>query len=267
LSLQLPSTAREWLAKEEGFTSNFPHCIGAIDGKRIILQFPAHSGSEYYNYKRTFCIVLLALVDSNYRFMFADIGDQGRISDGGVFRNSLLWHKICSNTLNLPSPSPLPGTDKNLPYVFVADGAFALNTNIMKPFPGNQDVGTPKRIFNQRLSSARVVVENVFGIMASVFRILRKPISLDVEKASLITMSCILLHNFLRRSETSRNIYTPVGTMDSYINGNLVHVGSWRREQSSSNAIRPIQQIPRRATTDDMQIRLEYANYFFNNKI
>jgi hypothetical protein len=138
----------------------------------------------------------LALVDSNYRFMLADFGTQGRISDGGVFRNSLLWQKVCSNTLNLPPPSPLPGTDKNLPYVFVADGAFALNTNIMKPFPGNQDVGTPKQIFNQRLSSARVVVQNVFGIMSSVFRILRKPILLDVEKASLITISCILLQKF-----------------------------------------------------------------------
>jgi hypothetical protein len=148
----------------------------------------------------------------------------------------------------------------------VADGAFALNTNIMKPFPGKQDVGTPKRIFNQRLSSARVVVENVFGIVSSVFRILRKPISLDVENASLITMPCIQLHNFLR-SETSRNIYTPIGTMDSYINGNLVHAGSWRREQSSSNAIRPIQQVSRRAKMNDMQIRLEYANYFFNNKL
>jgi hypothetical protein len=158
----------------------------------------------------------LALFDSNYRFMFADVGSQCRISDGGVFRNSLLWHKICSNTLNLPPPSPLPGTDKNRPYVFVAEGAFAVNTNIMKLFPGNQDVGTPKRSFNQRLSSARVVVENVFGIMSSVFRILRKPISLDVEKASLITMSCILLHSFLRRSETTRNIYTPAGIMDSY---------------------------------------------------
>jgi hypothetical protein len=94
--------------------------------------------------------------------MFADIGSQGRISDGGVLRNSLLWHNICSNTLNLPPPSPPPGTDKNRPYVFVADGAFALNTNIMKPFPGNQDVGTLKRSFNQQLSSARVVVENVF---------------------------------------------------------------------------------------------------------
>jgi hypothetical protein len=163
------------------------------------------------------------------------------------------------------SPSPLQSTDKNLPYVFVTDGAFALNTNIMKPFPGNQDVGYPKRIFN-RLSSAHAVVENVFGIMSPMFRILRKPISLDVEKTSLITMACILLHNFLR-SETCRNIYTLVGTMDCYINGNLVHAGSWRREQSSSNAIRPIQQIPRRAKMNDMQIRLQYANYFFNNKI
>ena len=56
--------------------------------------------------KKTFSIVLLALVDSNYNFIFADIGCQGRISDGGVFRNSSLWKKICRNELNLPTPRP-----------------------------------------------------------------------------------------------------------------------------------------------------------------
>ena len=158
----------------------------------------------------------MALVDSNYRFIFADIGSQGRISDGGVLRNSLLWQKICSYNLNLPTPSALPGSDKNVPYVFIGDGAFALHTHIMKPYPGNHTSGSEKRIFNQRLSSARVVVENVFGILSSKFRIFRKPILLDPNKASVVTMSCILLHNFLRRSKTSSTLYTPACTVSVY---------------------------------------------------
>lgn len=105
----MPSSPEEWLAIEKGF-KRFPHCVGAIDGKHIVVQCPAQTGSEYYNYKRTFSIVLLALVDSNFCFTFADIGSQGRISDGGVLRNSLLWQKMCSNQLNLPEPSPLPGS-------------------------------------------------------------------------------------------------------------------------------------------------------------
>lgn len=184
----MPSSAAEWLLVEEGFNRKFPHCIGVMDGKHVVLQSPPHTGSEYYNYKNSFSIVLMALVSSDYRFIYADIGSQGRISDGGVLRNSLLWQKICSNSLNLPTPSPLHGsnTSTDIPYVFLGDGAFAHSANLMKPYPGNHAVGSPKRIFNQRLSSSRVVVENVFGILTAKFRIFKKPILLEPEKVSII---------------------------------------------------------------------------------
>ncbi|KAJ8895358.1 hypothetical protein PR048_000690 [Dryococelus australis] len=57
---------------------DLPHCVGALDGKHILLQAPAHSGSDFYNYKSNFSIVLLELVDGNYNFLFADVGCQGR---------------------------------------------------------------------------------------------------------------------------------------------------------------------------------------------
>lgn len=93
----------------------------------------------------------MALVDSDYRFIFADIGGQGRISDGGIFQNSLLWQKIDCNTIHLPSDTPLTGREKNMPYVFLGDGAFALHKHVMKPFPGNHDIGTAERTFNCKL--------------------------------------------------------------------------------------------------------------------
>jgi hypothetical protein len=41
--------------------------------------------------KKTFSIVLFALVDAKYKFMFVDAGYQGRIADSGVFTNTELY--------------------------------------------------------------------------------------------------------------------------------------------------------------------------------
>lgn len=227
------------------------------------------SGSEYYNYKKSFSIVLLALVDSNYNFIFADIGGQGRISDGGILRNSLLWQKICDNNMNFPPAEPLPGRTKDVPYVFVGDGAFALSTHLMKPYPGNHDNGSPKREFNRRLASTRVVVENVFGVLAAKFRVFKRPLQLQPNSVEVLTMTCVLLHNFLRRSSSSRQLYSPTGTFDSYnMNGELVQPGMWRNEiDLNISAIRNISQIARRPALSPVEIRNEFTSYFATNTI
>ena len=73
---QCPRTPDEWRRVADGFWKNlnFPNCLGALDGKHVALKKPGNSGSEYFNYKGFHSIVMMALVDSEYRFMWIDVG-------------------------------------------------------------------------------------------------------------------------------------------------------------------------------------------------
>ena len=138
-----------------------------MDGKRIVVKQPGNSGSYYFNYKGTFSIVLLVIVDANYQFIYVDVGCNGRISDGGVFRNSSLSTAIEQNNLGIPPHRTIAGT--LFSYVIVADDAFPLKENIMKPYP-SRGLTKEKRIANYRISRARRISENAFGILANRFR-------------------------------------------------------------------------------------------------
>lgn len=260
--LQIPSSHQEWEEISSEFQNcwDLPHVVGAMDGKHIMLQAPFNSGSEFYNYKQFFSIVMFALVDASYKFIFVDIGCQGRISDGGVFNDSILKEKISNNSLNLPSPKLLEGTNSIIPYYFVADSAFPLGIHIMKPYPGVHPTGSLKKIFNYRLSRARRVVENAFGISASVFRVLRKPMLLQPEVAQLIVMTICHLHNFLIKNTNSANIYAPPGSIDSEVEGSVT-MGRWRLENNDITSLLPITNTPRRASLSAHVMRDKIAEY------
>ena len=145
MRVQVPQTGTEWIGVAENFHRkwNFPNCLGALDGKHITIRAPQNSGSTFYNYKLCFSVVLMAAVDANYKFMYCDVGCNGRVSDGGVFAACSLNAKLSRNTANLPHPAALQngagllyfGTNEVCSYHMVADDAFPLRDEIMKPYP------------------------------------------------------------------------------------------------------------------------------------
>ncbi len=138
-TLTVPDT-EGWLQIAQEFETrwNFPHCLGAIDGKHIAIKAPPNSGSVFFNYKKFFSLVMMGIVDAKYRFTVVDIGAFGSQSDGGVFANSRFGKKLRKGKLQLPAPCSISGRAEVTPYVFVGDEAFPLMFNLMHPFPGNQ---------------------------------------------------------------------------------------------------------------------------------
>ena len=77
------TTPEEWCQISDKFLQkwNFPHACGALDGKHIACKCPPHNDSEYYNHKGFYSIGLMALVDADYKFIWADVGSTGSASN------------------------------------------------------------------------------------------------------------------------------------------------------------------------------------------
>jgi len=100
--------------------------------------------------------------------------------------------------------------------------------------------------------------------MLSVFRVFRKPILLNEQKATDITMTCVLLHNFLRKSKTSKSSYSPSGAFDFDEEGEFCP-GSWRNDAEDMSSFVPLRRVPRRSGLETMRIRDLFAEYFVSN--
>lgn len=175
---------------------NFPNCIGCVDGKHVRIKCPSHSGSMFHNYKQCFSMVLQAVVDCHYRFIVIDVGGCGKQNDGGTFNASDLFRLMQNNELNIPNPTDLPGTNVKAPYVFVADDAYPLLPNLIKPYTGRK-LTFDEEMFNKRLSRMRKSVECAFGILFSKWRLLSTTIETEINVIENIVKCMCLLHNIV----------------------------------------------------------------------
>lgn len=147
--------------------------------------------------------------------------------------------------------------------MIVADDAFGLKEYLQKPF---SQIGLTKerQIFNYRLSRARRIVENAFGILANKFRVFMTPIKLTPEKVETIVFACCTLHNFLRSKQTSRNIYTPPGSVDIENTYTCTVLNrDWRAQEPGG--LLPIQKQCSNNYTLKAKVIREYLCDYFNS--
>ena len=220
---QVPATAEDWLEKAEEFKTKWNHqcCIGALSGKHVAIHQPSESGSEYYNHKRFYSVLLLALVDANYRFVYVDIGPPSHAGGADPFSESSLKHGLDNNTLNLPPAEHIEGIPNNVPYHIVTDNTLPLSEHVMKPYT-HTNLDKPESVFNYHLARSQRVVENAFGLMVNRFQVLTTTVNLSPEKVTQVILAACCLHNFM--VDNNKHVED--------IDGHSIVEGVWRNDRT-----------------------------------
>ena len=256
--LYMPTPTRQhWEDTATGFLTQwqFPNCLGALDGKHVQIVAPRCSGSNFFNYKKTFSVVLLGLVDHRYCFLVVDIGSYGSNSDGGILKKSQLGRNLANNTLDIPCDKPLPGFEETepVPHVIIGDEAFPSGEHLVRPVPG-KNLSEQERVFNYRLSRARRISENCFGILANRWRLYHRKIPLQPTNVDKVVKATCVLHNMLQMHGVP--VPPPPQAPDLHVNpGEDLHDG----------ILREIERVGGRPPIDAIAIRDTFKRYFVSN--
>ncbi|XP_047143531.1 uncharacterized protein LOC105848991 isoform X2 [Hydra vulgaris] len=170
----------------------FPQCVGAVDGCHIPISAPKDQATSYYNYNGWYSIVLFAVVDSRYRFIYTSVGLPGRNNDSYILQNSSLKGILESNLFDKCCKEL---GDSLVPLCLIGDSAFPLTRHLLKPYPENLELSEIQKNFNKILCGARRVVENAFGRVKARFRVICKRMECDINFATRIVNACVTLHN------------------------------------------------------------------------
>ncbi|CAN7949931.1 unnamed protein product, partial [Ixodes pacificus] len=201
--LAAPKSMDAWLRVAQQFSDRwqFPKCVGGIDGKHVAIIKPAKYKTVYYSYKKTYRILLFALVDASCKFLYVDVGTPGSKGDAAIWQTTPLQKAVTNKSSGLPDLVDMNiSSGLQLPPVIVGDDAFPLSSNLMKPFGGNS-LTPEQNIFNYRrvtLSRARRVTENAFGILAHRFRFLLTTVHARPERVRTMVQAACVLHNLLK---------------------------------------------------------------------
>ena len=258
--LKPPTTTEEWKLIANDFEAkwDFPHCLGALDGKHVAIDCPKNAGSNFYNYKGFHSLVLMAICDANYCFLLVDIGGYGCDNDASLFSQSEMGTAFNQHRMHIPEPENVHGT--TLPYVLVADEIFPLKTWLMKPYAA-KTLDEKKRIYNYRLSRSRRTIENAFGILSARWRIFRRPIRASPATVEKIIKATTCLHNYLRLTDNAQ--YLPEGFVDSYDGTGDIKLGGWRTLVGDDAGLRKFKRTgSNNYSTSAQDIRMSFEEYF-----
>ena len=140
---------------------------------------------------------MLVLANTEYRYLWVDVGSSGSSSDTQMFNSSKLRKKIHDGTLGLPLPEPLGEEGPDLQYFLLCYNTFMLMPWLVKPYSRRQ-LTRKEGVANYRIFTGRRVVENAFSIQVSRFGVLLGTMEQMLKVVRDIILTCVVFHNILR---------------------------------------------------------------------
>ena len=189
--MQCPTLPEDWLLVESIFHQrwNFPHALGSLDGRHILIRCPQGGGNLFRNCKGFHSIVLLALVDGDSKFLWVEMGAAGSTSDDQIFKYTNLRHKIEDDSIGFPESESLRIGGPKVNFFILRDDTFPLKLWLMGPY-SSRSMDLKDMVFNYRIRRGRDVVENAFRMLMSRFRIFQRPLQKGGQEG------CHGLHSF-----------------------------------------------------------------------
>ena len=170
-------------------------CWSAVDGCHIPIKCPPggpESRKEYYNFKNFYSVIMMGMVDSNYRFIWGTCGFPGNSHDAIIFQSTKLWADIRESELLPHIAKDIGGV--TVPPLVLGDSGFPFQTWMMKPY-GNAVLTPKQRYFNYRLSRARMVTEGCYGQLKGRWRVTLRKNESSKDEVKTTTLACMVLHN------------------------------------------------------------------------
>ncbi|KAL3871268.1 hypothetical protein ACJMK2_039275 [Sinanodonta woodiana] len=161
---------------KQGFyrISGFPNVIGAIDGTLIRIQAPVSN----VNRKGFHSLNVQMTCDYKFRITNCVAKWPGSVHDSRMFRES----QLCTAFENGEHDGFLLG-----------DSGYPCRKFLLTPY--NAATTTKQKKYNDALCKTRVIIEQTFGILKRRFPCLHTGMRVSPDKASLYTLSCVVLHN------------------------------------------------------------------------
>ena len=181
----------------------FPFSWAAVDGCHSPVKCSpggSEARKEYHKFKNFYSIVLMALVDAKYWFIWGGCGFPGNSHDSIILQSTPLWSDIKDGKLLLNSYQ----REQNafIPPLILGDSAFPFESFLMKPYT-NAILAKQQRYFNYRLSRARMVIEGAYGQLKGRWRFLLRKSENNLHETKIATLACMVLHNIcLDQGET-----------------------------------------------------------------